>query len=145
MKVILLEKINNLGEVGDIVNIKNGYAKNYIFPGKKGILATNNNIEKIKNNLINKENKSDEIKDFKKINDLSILIPASVKKNDEIYGSFNYYRLSKIIKKLNIKLKARSLDKNFSAKKIGNYKIVFKNKKLSTEINIHIILVKSSK
>ncbi|HIH2763372.1 MAG TPA: hypothetical protein ACYCDB_00100 [Candidatus Azoamicus sp.] len=82
MKVILLEKINKLSSAGDTISIKNGYAKNYILPNKKGLIATTKNIENIKNNLIDKLNNEakKEIKNYKCLNNLSIVIPISVKK-----------------------------------------------------------------
>ena len=40
MEIILLEKIQNMGEIGDLVNVKNGYARNYLIPQKKAMLAT---------------------------------------------------------------------------------------------------------
>lgn len=147
MKIILLEKINNTGNIGDLINIKNGYAKNYILPYKKGITATTKNIDKIKNDLmsnLNKEKKQ-EIKNNKILNNLHISIPVSVKKNEDIYGSFNLTRLSKIIKKLDIKLNIRNVDTNFSVKKIGNYKINFKNKKINLNTEIHVSLLKANK
>ncbi|HIH2763059.1 MAG TPA: 50S ribosomal protein L9 [Candidatus Azoamicus sp.] len=145
MKIILLEKINNIGNVGDVINIKNGYAKNYILPNKKGFIATTKNIDKIKNNLkldLNNENKQ-EIKNNKALNNINIFVSVSVKKNDDLYGSFNITRLSKIIKKLNIKLNVKHIDSEFNVKKIGNYNIAFKNKKTNLTTDIHLNLLKA--
>lgn len=147
MKIILLEKINKIGNTGDIVNIKNGYAKNYVLPNKKGIIATTKNITKIKTNLIfdlNKEHRQD-VTNNKILNNLSIFIPVSVKKNDDIYGSFNLTRLSKITKKLNIKLNIKNVETQFSVKKVGQYKINFKNKKNNLNIDIYVSLLKANK
>ena len=86
MKIILIKKIEKLGNIGDIIDIKNGYAKNFIIPMNNGLLATSNNIKNVKSNNfknIDLPNKEEE-NNFKKINGLNILIPVSVKKNDEI-------------------------------------------------------------
>lgn len=147
MKIIILEKINKIGNRGDIIKIKNGYAKNYILPNKKGIIATSKNMEKIKNDLLtdlNKEIKQD-IKNNKLLNNSIIFIPVSVKKNDEIYGSFNLIRLSKIIKKLELKLNIKNIETNFLFKKTGNYNIIFKNKKINSNTEIHVSLLKANK
>ncbi|HIH2762434.1 MAG TPA: 50S ribosomal protein L9 [Candidatus Azoamicus sp. MARI] len=147
MKIILLEKINKIGHAGYITNVKNGYAKNYILPNKKGILATTKNITKFKSDVsINLNNEfKQEIKNNQKLNNLNILIPVSVKKNEEIYGSFNLTRLSKIIKKLELKLNIKNVEAKILIKKIGNYKIDFKNKKINSTTEIYISLLKANK
>lgn len=145
MKIILLEKINKIGNIGDITKIKNGYAKNYILPKKFGVEATTKNIEKMKNKISlesNKEKKQEIINNIK-FNNLNIIIPISVKKNEEIYGSFNPIRLAKIMKKLEIKLNIKNIDNVFSIKKTGNYKIIFKNKKINFDTEIYITLLKA--
>lgn len=144
MKIILLEKINKVGNIGDVIKIKNGYAKNYILPQKKGLEATTKNIDQMKNKISiesNKERKQEIINNIK-FNNLNIIIPVSVKKNEEIYGSFNSTRLIKIMKKLEIKLNIKNVDENFSIKKTGHYKIKFKNKKINLDTEIYITLLK---
>ena len=54
MKIILSEKINNLGNLGDIVQVKPGYARNYLLPQGKAIRATKDNIEIFEKREINK-------------------------------------------------------------------------------------------
>ena len=45
MKVILLDKISKLGEIGDVVNVKSGFARNFLIPHKKALFASKENIE----------------------------------------------------------------------------------------------------
>lgn len=146
MKIVLLENFK-LGKIGDIVKVKNGYAKNFIFPNKKGLNATSSNIEKIKCNLINNSDikKNEEIKNSKKLNNINIIVPVSIKKNEEIYGSFNSKRLSKILKRLEINLNIKTIEKEFLIKKLGTYKIVFKNKKFNSNVELYVTLLKNNK
>jgi len=147
MKIILTKKIERLGNIGDIIDIKNGYAKNYIIPMNNGLLATSNNIKNIKSNNFKNEDLSnkEEENNFKKINGLNILIPVSVKKDDEIYGSFNQHKLLKIIKNLHINLHIKNLENFFSIKRTGSYEIFFKNKKIKKNTCINIRLIKTNK
>jgi len=144
MKIILTKNFNNLGEKGDTVHVKNGYAKNYLFPSQKAMLATPKNIQKVnlkkKINDINKK-----INDISKINDTTIIIAATTKNENEIYGSINPQTLSKILKKLNIKINLKNINKNISIKKIGRYKLELKNKKQDITSTIYIILSKTNK
>lgn len=147
MKIILTEKIDKLGNIGDVVSVKNGYAKNYLFPKKKALSIKNFEIEKIREKLIStiEKRKKDDIKNEEKLNNINIIIPVSVKKNEEIYGSFNLKRFSKIIKKLNLNLNMKNIENDFFAKKIGNYKISFKNKKINKQIEIYLTLLRVNK
>lgn len=51
MEIILIEKIIKLGKLGDLVNVKSGYARNFLLPQRKAILATKKNIEYIKSKI----------------------------------------------------------------------------------------------
>jgi len=52
MKIILLKKVKNLGNLGELVNVKSGYARNYLLPSEQAILATKKNIDIIENKKI---------------------------------------------------------------------------------------------
>ncbi len=146
IKIILLNK-NRLGKVGNIVNVKSGYARNYLVPYNKAIYATKKNIEKIneKLTLIIKFKK----KELSKINNLyekiislsPLLIKSKCSKNGKLFGSINSDFISKIISsKINY-----NIPKNFiilpngSLKYLSKYKIVislYKKKKFNFFINI---------
>ena len=79
MEVILLETFDRLGQIGDVVKVKNGFARNYLIPNKKALRANKENKEKfvkIKNDLIEKNNKvvkeSNEV--IKKIENKEIIL-----------------------------------------------------------------------
>lgn len=144
MKIILLEKINKKNNIGDIIEVKNGYAKNFLIPTKKCIIATKKNIFFSKTQLLNNLNQKEsiKIKNLEKINNTFVFIPLKTKNNNEIYGTYNEKRLLKIIKKLNIKIDIKTLITNFSTQNIGSYKLTFNNKKLDKKTDIFINLLK---
>ncbi len=143
MKIILLEKINKLGELGEIITVKNGYAKNFLIPYRKAILATNKNIllqEKISHA---QKKHTDTTKIFKNISNTTILIPAESKNNDELYSKIDYTKLIKILKKLNIDIKIKNFTTNFFIKKTGQHKIEINND--NTLQNLYLFIIKTNK
>lgn len=87
MKIILLEKIEKLGNISEIIEVKNGYAKNYLIPQKKALIANKENIllqeEKIKNK---KEKNIFSTKHS--LQNTNIIIPVTAKNNDELYITY---------------------------------------------------------
>lgn len=139
MKILLTKDIKKLGEIGKIIEVNSGYAKNYLIPTKKAIIANKENLLKfIKIKIDNKTNNVDD-----KINNTSIIIPVTPKNDNEIYGSITPKSLAKIFKKLNLQVNSKNINKNISIRKIGKYKLEIKNKKTNNINNIYIILIKN--
>ena len=92
MQVILLEKVRNLGNLGDNVSVKSGYGRNYLIPQNKAVFATNKNVElfverraelekKAKVTLANAEQRA------AKLNDTTGIIAAHASDEGKLYGS----------------------------------------------------------
>ena len=107
MDVILLESLNKLGGIGDLVTVKDGYARNYLIPQKKALRANDENKEyfsKIKKDLVEKNKKI--IEDAKltvqKISKLEVIFIRNASDNGQLYGSVspkdvsNYFTEKKI-------------------------------------------------
>tara|TARA_E500000331_G_scaffold185205_1_gene178259 strand:- start:310 stop:768 length:459 start_codon:yes stop_codon:yes gene_type:complete len=102
MKVILLEKLGRIGSIGEIIDVKRGFARNYLIANKKALYASKENIievEKIKNELgkkdLNKKKAAIEISG--KINGKEYLIKKLSTENNELYGSVKPTEIAKII------------------------------------------------
>ncbi len=146
IKIIILKK-NNLGNFGDIVNVKLGYARNYLIPYNKAIYATKININKINKKKIflsefkkNKEIKYDYI--YKKISLLSPLrLYYRCSKNGKLFNSLKSIDIYKILLskvKYNFSKKSIVLP-NGPIKKIGSHKInivLYRKKNFSFIIDI---------
>ena len=110
MKVILLENLRKLGSIGEIINVKRGYARNFLIPQKKALFASEKNIkevEKIKTDLNKKDQeKKKAAKEIaEKLKNKTLEIKKLVTENKELYGSVKPTEISKLIKeKLNIEL-----------------------------------------
>ena len=134
MKIILLENLRKIGSIGDIINVKRGFARNYLIAKKKALYASKENIkevEKIKSDLGKKdlEKKKEAKQIFEKINDKMFSIKKLSTENNELYGSVKPTEISKIILKtvkLDIKPSMIQLAKEIKA--LGVFKV---------KINLH--------
>ena len=146
MKIILLENLRKIGSIGDVINVKRGFARNYLIAKKKALYASKENIkevEKIKSALGKKdlEKKKEAKQIFEKINDKIFSIKKLSTENNELYGSVKPTEISKIILetvKLDIKPSMIQLAKEIKA--LGVFKIKINlHSEVQTEISIKVV------
>ena len=109
MKVILTTNIKKLGKVGDLVNVKNGFARNFLFPQKKALRNTKNNKEyfdKIRDEINAKEakNKDNALILLNNLKDLKIEFIKEADENNQLYGAVKKKEIQKFLEEKNIKL-----------------------------------------
>tara|TARA_E500000178_G_scaffold353963_1_gene421395 strand:- start:737 stop:1201 length:465 start_codon:yes stop_codon:yes gene_type:complete len=102
MQIILLENISKLGKIGDLVVVKNGYARNYLLRENKALRANKENIELVNKNKteLNKKNtetKNKFIEKANKIKNKKIKVYKTIKENGDLYASIKPKEISKII------------------------------------------------
>ena len=143
MEVILIENIEKLGKVGDIVKVKDGYARNYLIPKKKVLRASKENLkvfEEKKSIIENEEKKRKEtaIETSSKIKDLEIIILRNAGENGQLYGSVTS---KDIIKEISILKKVDLLNEQINLKKtlksIGVFEVDIS---VYTDLNTKILL-----
>ena len=146
MKVILLENIRSIGSIGDVIDVKRGFARNYLISNKKAFYASKENIkevEKIKLELGKKdeEKKKEAKKIYVKINGKEYIIKKLSTENNELYGSVKPTEISKIIygiEKLDIKPSMIQLTKEI--KSLGTFKVkVTLHSEIEAEVNIKVV------
>ena len=146
MKVILLENIRSIGSIGDVIDVKRGFARNYLISNKKAFYASKENIkevEKIKLELGKKdqEKKKEAKKIYVKINDKEYIIKKLSSENNELYGSVKPTEISKTIlgiEKLDIKPSIIQLTKEI--KSLGTFKAkVILHSEIEAEVNIKVV------
>ena len=133
MKVILLENLRKIGSIGDVINVKRGFARNYLISNKKALYASKENIkqvEKIKIELNTKDQeKKKNVKNiFEKINKKEYLIKKLSTENNELYGSVKPTEISKLILELDkqeIKPSMVQLTEEIKSLGIFKVKIIF--------------------
>ena len=146
MKVILLENIRSIGSIGDVIDVKRGFARNYLISNKKAFYASKENIkevEKIKLELGKKDQeKKKEAKNiYVKINGKEYIIKKLSTENNELYGSVKPTEISKTIlgiEKLDIKPSMIQLTKEI--KSLGTFKVkVILHSEIEAEVNIKVV------
>jgi large subunit ribosomal protein L9 len=102
MKILLKKEIKKLGNVGDVVDVANGYARNYLLPKKLATVVTKGNIEQINLQMLkNEEKRKEEIKDLQalaaKIADISYTITVKTNKEGKLFGSVTALDIAKVL------------------------------------------------
>ena len=145
MKVILLENIIKIGSIGDIIDVKRGFARNYLISSKKALYASKENIkevEKVKKELNKKdqEKKKDAKTIYEKINKKEYLIKKLSTENDELYGSVKPTEISKLLKeKENIDISSSLIQPSAEIKSIGEFKVLINlHSEIASNIKIKV-------
>ena len=143
MKVILLENIKRIGSIGEIIDVKRGFARNYLISNQKALYASKENIsqvEKIKSELAKKDNekKQDAKNIYEKINKKEYIVKKLSTENKELYGSVKPTEISKLIKeKNNIDIKPSMIQPVKEIKALGKFKVkISLHSEVDAEINI---------
>ncbi len=129
MKVILLENVKRIGSIGEIIDVKRGFARNFLIANNKALYASKENIkevEKIKIDLAKKDNEKKA--EAQKISDIINRKEYSVKKlsteNNELYGSVKPSEISKIIYEINkVDIKPSMIQPIKEIKSLGKHKV----------------------
>ena len=147
MDVVLLENIKNLGKIGDVVNVKRGYGRNFLIKYGKALKASKVNIDLInkKKKDLNEKNitfKKNAKKIFDIINKKNYKFSKRTKDNNELYGSIKPRELSKTIESLDkIEIKPAQFDLDKEINKVGSYEAKI-NLHAEVQAKIHIEVVK---
>jgi len=138
MEVILLENIKNLGNVGDVVNVKRGHGRNFLIKFGKALNASKENIAFVnkKKSELNEKNitlKKNAKKIYDIINDKKYKFSKQTKDNDELYGSIKPKEISRNIEEIDkIQIKPSQIDLNTEITKTGTY---------DAKINLHAEII----
>ena len=143
MKVILLENIRKIGSIGEIIDVKRGFARNYLISKKKALFASKANIKEVE--AIKQElNKKDQEKKGKakliqeKIKNKVFEIKKLSTENKELYGSVKPTEISKVIEEnLKIEINPSQIQPIKEIKSLGDFKVMIN---LHSEVQEQIIV-----
>ena len=128
MEVILLERIEKIGKLGDVVKVKDGYARNYLLPQKKALRANKENIKIYeKQKKVYEEKNADLLKEAqskaKTVDNLSISLIKQASDSGQLYGSVTAREISDTIKSLGHDIQTKQIQLKKAIKEIGTHKV----------------------
>ena len=147
MKVILLENVKRIGSIGEVIDVKRGFARNFLIANKKALYASKENIkevEKIKVELSKKDNekKQKATKILEQINNKEYSVQKLSTENNELYGSVKPTEISKLIQDENkIEIKPSMIQPVEEIKSLGKFKVKIS---LHSEVDAEIMINVSS-
>jgi large subunit ribosomal protein L9 len=146
MKVILLENLRRIGSIGEIIEVKRGFARNFLISNKKALYASKENIaevEKIKAELGKKDNekKKEAQKISEQINGKEYEIKKLSTENKELYGSVKPTEISKLIHENDkLDIKPSMIQPITEIKSIGKFKVkIILHSEIDSEITVNVI------
>ncbi|MCD6116087.1 50S ribosomal protein L9 [bacterium] len=142
MKVILKQKYESLGTIGDVVDVKDGYARNFLIPQNIAVLANKRNVrilqedQKMSEGRKNKEKKQAE-KFAEELVSVSLTAAVKVGEEDRIFGSVTAQMISDLLKEKGYDIDKKKIDLEEPVKALGVYTVVIK---LHHEVNAKVRL-----
>ena len=149
-KVVVLEKFKKNWEIGSVVTVKDGYARNYLIPNGKAKFATKKNIEDIKlieENLLKKDSESKSLAEntADNINNLKFTKEIAAKENGELYGSLSVTDIVSFLSENEISFQKKSVKLGNKIKTTGEYSVdIDLHPEVNCSLNIEILSPKTS-
>ena len=144
MKIILLQSVRGLGGPGDIVNVKSGYARNYLIPKEIGVFATQSNVTQIENRIAKaKEMEADRVETLKgvaeKLDKLSLKFELKAGEEDKLFGSVTTQMISDSLSNEGYTIERKDIDISEPIKTLGNhYVTIYLYKDVSAKVKIKV-------
>jgi len=142
MKVIILQNIKELGQMGDVKQVKDGYARNFLIPNKLAIFANKENLSQIEALKKKRQEALSQEKQImqavaQKLNDLKLEIQAKADAKGTLYASIGEQEIIEQLKKSGIDLTPDFIRLSGPIKKLGDYKVSFEyDSDVKTEFSV---------
>ena len=145
MKIILKEDIANLGYKDDVVEVKNGYGRNYLIPQGKAVIASESALKVLAENQKQRAHKLAKIKAdaealAESLKDVALTIGAKTSSTGTIFGSVNNIQIAEALEKLGFNVDRKLIVLKEAVKEVGSYKALLKlHKEVSVEIPFEVV------
>jgi large subunit ribosomal protein L9 len=144
MKIILLQSVRGLGDPGDVVNVKSGYARNYLIPKEIAVFATQSNVRQIENRITKaKEIEAERVATLKgvaeKLDKLSLKFELKAGEEDKLFGSVTTQMISDSLSNDGYTVERKDIDISDPIKTLGNhYVTIYLHKDVSAKVKIKV-------
>ncbi len=140
MDVILLERIEKLGQMGDVVSVKPGFARNYLLPQKKALRATETNkqvfeTQRTQLETVNLEQRGEAEAVGEKLNGLAFVIVRSASDNDQLYGSVTVRNIAQAITEEGFTVESKQVQLARPIKTVGMHDVIVR---LHPEVSVTV-------
>lgn len=128
MEIILTENISSLGEIGQVVNVAPGYARNYLLPQGLALQATGKNVRELEHKkrilALKREKVRKEMLSFaEKLNEVKIVLNRKVAEEDKLYGSVSNVDIAKVLEEQGFELPRKSIQLEQPIKQLGEFTV----------------------
>jgi len=148
MKIVLLESVRGLGNPGDIVKVKSGYARNYLIPKDIAVYATKNNVSKIENRIAKaKEVELERVEKLKKVSEkldkLTLKFELKAGEEDKLFGSVTTQMIADSLSENGYQIERKDIMIDEPIKALGNYYVtIYLHKDVSSKVKIKVKALK---
>ena len=130
MKIILTEDVKKIGKKGEVINVKQGYFRNYILPNNLGVEANKENLAKLDEHLKKLKKEEDEnikaaMENKEKIEKTEVIIKVKAGENGKLFGSITNMDIKKALDEKNIEVDKKKIDKA-DIDSLGDYEVTIK-------------------
>ncbi|MCC8070771.1 MAG: 50S ribosomal protein L9 [Bacteroidales bacterium] len=145
MKIILKEDISNLGYKDDVVEVKDGYGRNYLIPQGKAVIASPSALKILAENQRQRAHKLAKIKEeaqalADQLKEVSLTIGAKTSSTGTIFGSVNSLQIAEALEKLGLNVDRKLIDIKNPVKEVGKYHANIKlHKDITVEIPFEVV------
>lgn len=145
MKVILKEDVKNLGHMGEVVNVSDGYAINFLFPKNFAVEANTKNIKEFEHNKKVITEKAAKLKESvksiaDKLSSLSLTIKAKTGEDDKLFGSITNMNIAEALASEGYDIDKKKIVMDEPIKRLGEYSVTIKlHQELSAEVKVQVV------
>lgn len=145
MKVILQEDVKNLGKMGDVVNVADGYARNYLIPGKFGVEANIKNIKALEHEKRKIEEKARKVRSeaqglAERLSSLTLTVSAKAGEEERLFGSITSMDIAEALKKEGFDIERKKILLDEPIKRLGSYIVGIKiHSDVTSKVQISVI------
>jgi len=145
MKVILREDVKNLGHMGEVVNVSDGYARNFLLPKKFAVEANTKNLKEFEHNKKVIAERATKIKDSvksaaEKLSAVCLTIKAKTGEDDKLFGSVTNMNIAEALTAEGYDIDKKKIVMDEPIKRLGEYSVTIKlHPEISTQIKVQVV------